>query len=71
MDYIFMLLAVEDACVFKYESWKMVFQRVIRSTFDEIIYTYEVGGIEAASKARAGSKEAGSRHYKRTHQLLL
>jgi len=43
MSYLFELL-MEFGCLFKYEFWKMVFQGVIRPTFDEILYTFQIRG---------------------------
>ena len=41
MNYLFELL-MDYGTLFKYEFWKMVFQGVVRPTFDEILYTFQI-----------------------------
>lgn len=45
MNVLFNLLMTYGT-LFSYEFWKMVFQGVIRPTFDEILYTYQTRGNE-------------------------
>ena len=45
MNVLFNLL-MTYGILFNYEFWKMVFQGVIRPTFDEILYTYQTRGNE-------------------------
>jgi hypothetical protein len=49
MSYLFELL-MNYGCLFKYEFWKMVFQGVIRPTFDEILYTFQIRNSESQRK---------------------
>lgn len=49
INYLFALL-MDYGCLFKYEFWKMVFQGVLRPTFDEILYTFQIRNSEANKK---------------------
>lgn len=49
ISYLFTLL-MDFGCLFKYEFWKMVFQGVLRPTFDEILYTFQIRNSESSKK---------------------
>lgn len=49
MNVLFGLLMTYGV-LFSYEFWKMVFQGVIRPTFDEILYTYQTRANEPNKK---------------------
>lgn len=69
MNYLFELL-LEYGCLFKYEFWKMVFQGVIRPTFDEILYTYQIRGNENRKESQGWLERSCTKLFDSISELI-